>query len=90
MTNIEIKTSMVCNLVFVNNTTLLCFFFFFLVIDLYFLIPAVIAQIFNPTAELVIQSRFKSRWFPLRYSGSRFFEATCHSLPRTSYHEDEV
>ena len=31
-----------------------CFFFFFLIIDLYVLIPAVIAQIFNPTAELVI------------------------------------
>ena len=25
-----------------------CFFFFFLIIDLYFLIPAAIAQIFNP------------------------------------------
>ena len=29
-------------------------FFYFLVIDLYFLIAAVIAQIFNPTVELVI------------------------------------
>ena len=28
--------------------------FFFLIIDLYFLIPALIAQIFNPIAELVI------------------------------------
>ena len=27
--------------------------FFFLIIDLHFLIPAVIAQIFNPIAELV-------------------------------------
>ena len=27
---------------------------FFLIIDLYFLIPAVITQIFNPIAELVI------------------------------------
>ena len=27
---------------------------FFLIIDLYFLIPAVIVQIFNPTAELSI------------------------------------
>ena len=26
----------------------------FFIIDLYFLIPALIAQIFNPTAELVI------------------------------------
>ena len=30
------------------------FFFFFIYIDLYFLIPAVIAQIFNPIPELVI------------------------------------
>ena len=30
------------------------FFFFFLIIDLYFLIPVAIAQIFNPIAELVI------------------------------------
>ena len=29
-------------------------FFFFLIIHLYFLIPAVIAQIFNPIAELII------------------------------------
>ena len=29
-------------------------FFFFLIIDIYFLIPAVIAQIFNPTAELIM------------------------------------
>ena len=30
------------------------FFFFFLIIDLYFLIPVAIVQIFNPSAELVI------------------------------------
>ena len=30
---------------------------FFLIIDLYFLIPAVTAQIFNPIAELVIPIR---------------------------------
>ena len=40
------------NLVFLNSTILSCFFF--LNIDLYFLITAVIAQIFNPIAELVI------------------------------------
>ena len=45
---------MLFNLDFANNTILSCFFFFFLIIDLYFLIPAVIAQIFNPIAELVI------------------------------------
>ena len=48
------KTSMLFNLVFVNNTILSCFFFFFLTVDLYCLIPAVIGQIFIPTAELVI------------------------------------
>ena len=45
---------MLFNLDFANNTILSCFFFFFLIIDLYFLIPAAIAQIFNPIAELVI------------------------------------
>ena len=39
---------------FANNTILSCFFFFFLIIDLYFLIPAVITQILNPVAELVM------------------------------------
>ena len=43
---------MLFNLDFANNTILSCFFFF-LIIDLYFLIPAVTAQNFNPTAELV-------------------------------------
>ena len=45
---------MLFNLDFANNTILLCFFFFFLITDLYFLILAVIAQILNPIAELVI------------------------------------
>ena len=39
---------MLFNLVFANNTLLSCFFLFFL------LVPAIIAQIFNPIAELVI------------------------------------
>ena len=39
---------------FAKNTILSCFFFFFLIMDLYFSIPAVIAQIFYPIAELVI------------------------------------
>ena len=42
------------NLDFADNTLLSCFFFFFLIVDLCFLIGAVIAQIFNPIAELVI------------------------------------
>ena len=45
---------MLFDLDFVNNNTLSCFFYFFLIIDLYFLIPAVITQIFNKIAELVI------------------------------------
>ena len=45
---------MLFNLDFANNTILSCFLLFFLIIELYFLIPAVIAQIFNPIAELVI------------------------------------
>ena len=51
---LEIKTSVLFNLVFAHNFILSCFFFFFSIIDLYFLTTAVIAQIFNPTAELAI------------------------------------
>ena len=39
---------------FAKNTISSCFFLFFLIIDLYFLIPAVITQIFNPIVELAI------------------------------------
>ena len=45
---------MLFNLDFAINTILSCFFFFFLIIDLHFLVPGAIAQIFNPIAELVI------------------------------------
>ena len=45
---------MLFNSDFASNTILSCFFFFFLIIDLYFLILAAIAPIFNPMAELVI------------------------------------
>ena len=58
---LEIKTSMLFNLDFANNTILSCFFFFFLFIDLYFLIPAVIAQIFYPIAELEIPIEIPSK-----------------------------
>ena len=51
---LEMITSMLFNLDFANNIILLWFFFFFLIIDLYFLIPAAIALIFNPIPELVI------------------------------------
>ena len=39
-------------LVFANSTISSCFFFF--LIDLYFLILAIIAQIFDPNVELII------------------------------------
>ena len=45
---------MLFNLDFANNTILSWFFFIFIIIGLYFLVPAVIAQIFNPIAELLI------------------------------------
>ena len=50
----RLKTSLLFNLVFADNAMLSCFFFFSLIIELYFLIPAVITQTFNPIAELVI------------------------------------
>ena len=45
---------MLFKLGFANNIILQCVFFFSLIIGLYFLIPAVTEQIFNPIAELVI------------------------------------
>ena len=45
---------MVLNLVFASNIILPSFFFFFLIIDLHFLIPAVIAETFTVVAELAI------------------------------------
>ena len=47
---LEIKTSTLNHLDFGNNIVLSCFF----LIDLYFSIPAVIAQIYKPITELVI------------------------------------
>ena len=54
MKALQIKISISCNFGFASNTILSCFFVFFIIIDLYFLIPAVIAQTFIPIAELVI------------------------------------
>ena len=51
---LEIKTSMLFNLVLPSNTILSCFLFFFVIIDLYLILPAVIALVFNPIAELII------------------------------------
>ena len=44
-----------------NNTILSCFLFFILIIDLHFLIPAVISQFFNPLAEFVIPIRISTK-----------------------------
>ena len=48
---------MLFNLDFACNTI----FLFLLIINLYFLVPAVIAQIFNPIAELVIPIRMPTK-----------------------------
>ena len=48
---LEIKTSTLLNLDFDNSTILWCFFFF----------PAVIAQISNPIAKLVIPIRIPTK-----------------------------
>ena len=48
---LEIKTFIVFVLVFAYYT-ILSRFFFFSIISLYFSIPAIIRQIFNPTSEL--------------------------------------
>ena len=45
---------MLFNLDFADNTILSLLFFFFLIIDLFFLITAAIAHIFNPIAELAV------------------------------------
>ena len=58
---LEITTSLIFNLDFASTTTLPCFFSFFLIIDLYFLIPAAIAQIFNSITKLVIPIGISSK-----------------------------
>ena len=55
--DLEIKAYLLFILDFDDNTILPCFFYFFLIIDLYFLITVIIAQIFNPVVELVIPIR---------------------------------
>ena len=51
---LESKTSKLFNLIYPNNTILSCFLLFLLINDSYFLIPAVIAEIFNAIAEHII------------------------------------
>ena len=45
---------MLFNLDFARNNVLSCFFFLFLIIDLYFLIPAIITQIFHTIVKLAM------------------------------------
>ena len=53
---------MLFNFDFANNTLLnTILFLFFLFIDLYFLIPAVITQMFNSIAELIIPIGFPTK-----------------------------
>ena len=52
---------MLFNLDFDDNSSYHVSFSFFLIIDLYFLIPAAIAQIFHPIAELVIPIGLSSK-----------------------------
>ena len=58
---LEIKTFMLFDLDFANDTILSCFFLIFLIIDLYFLILAAIAQIWSPVAELVTPIRMPNK-----------------------------
>ena len=50
--DLDMRTSIVSHFAFPR--TLSCFFLFLLIIDLHFLIPGVIAWIYNPIAGLVI------------------------------------
>ena len=58
---LEIKTSMLLNLDFANNTISSCFLFLFLIIHLYLQIPAVIVKIFNRIVELAIPIGIQSK-----------------------------
>ena len=64
--SIKNKTSIVFNLSFTSNAILSCFLFFFLIINLHFLISAVIAQIFHLTAGLKNQEECKSKFESLK------------------------
>ena len=51
---LKINAFILFNFDFAKNTILSWFFFYFSIIDLHFLIPTAVAQIFNPITELVI------------------------------------
>ena len=52
---------MLFNLYFVNNTILSCFFLFFFIIDLHFLIHAIITKNFYPIVEFAITRGITSK-----------------------------
>ena len=52
---------MLFNSDFASNTISSCFFFIFLFIDLYFLTPPTITQIFNTISELVVLIRIPTK-----------------------------
>ena len=54
MEDLEINLTMLFNLVLAGNNVFLCLFLFFLIMDLNFLIIAVVARIFIPTVKLAI------------------------------------
>ena len=58
---LESKTSTLFSLFFSSNSILYLFFFIFLILDWYFLITAVIAQIFVPIAELAIPTEILTK-----------------------------
>ena len=56
----EVSGNFICSFISPSNTVLPYFFFSFLIIDWYFLIHAVTAQIFVPTVELKTPKRTQS------------------------------
>ena len=59
--NLEIKSSMLFDLIFASNTILSCLFFFFWIINLYFLTFAIIIKKINPFTELIIHMGIPSK-----------------------------
>ena len=58
---LEIKSYILFNLNFANNTSLSCLFFFFFDYWLILLIPAVITQMFNPIAEFTLPTGISNK-----------------------------
>ena len=58
---LEIKTSMLLIQILLTILFYYASFSYFLIIDLYFLVSAVIAQIFNPVTEIVVSVEIPSK-----------------------------